>query len=187
MASLFDLPKRRSKVTVTRTDAVPEPIPVNGHAGSRICAVCIAAIAPYLCPACNTPFCSVKCYQTHGATCTEGFFRRKVCQSMGTNLPSSAEEEVSFISALREGRRAFPPSSLTAPEPEPTSVPGTDTPREAVVNNDITATKDEVGISTDRLYQLSSLADLSIGDLSDAERRAFEVRKTFCRFAVHHD
>lgn len=87
---------------------------------------------------------------------------------MGTNQPSSADEEASFISALREGRRTFPPSSGTTHEP--TSRPDTE-----VGVNDDDATRNEADVSSDRLYELSTLADLSIGDLTNAERRAFEV------------
>lgn len=39
-------------------------------------------VANYKCPKCSIPYCSVACYQRHGATCTESFYRARVTQEM---------------------------------------------------------------------------------------------------------
>ncbi|KAI2504700.1 Zinc finger HIT domain-containing protein [Fragilaria crotonensis] len=38
--------------------------------------------ANYKCPKCSIPYCSVACYQRHGASCTESFYRSRVTQEM---------------------------------------------------------------------------------------------------------
>ncbi|XXQ32964.1 HIT-type domain-containing protein [Plasmodiophora brassicae] len=58
----------------------------------RVCCVCCGTEPPYVCPRCDQPYCSVKCYKAHGTTCTESFFKEQVVQEMSISKPRHTVE-----------------------------------------------------------------------------------------------
>lgn len=45
-----------------------------------VCGVCRENDSQYTCPRCNCRYCSLGCFQKHGARCTESFYKEQVCQ-----------------------------------------------------------------------------------------------------------
>ena len=89
MATLFDIRKRRGGRVQVKVRDAPLGAAVGQAAGDRLCAVCTARVASYLCPQCQIAYCGASCYQAHGERCTEAFHRRLVCREM--NLGASEE------------------------------------------------------------------------------------------------
>ena len=48
------------------------------HRRAQVCRVCAREYAKYTCPKCAAPYCSLGCYQRHGAGCTERFYEAEV-------------------------------------------------------------------------------------------------------------
>lgn len=76
----------------------------------RVCRVCTNREARYTCPRCNTPYCSVDCYRSHGENCTEQFFESHVRSEM--QLASNArgdddKKQQKSIQELLERVREF--------------------------------------------------------------------------------
>ena len=102
LATILTLPKRRTtKTTVVKRDVV-SGVPsasADDSAVRRVCVVCREKVAPYLCPQCNIPYCSVGCYRTHGEGCTEDFYRRHVCRN---SMPADGDGDGDgFVEGLR--------------------------------------------------------------------------------------
>ena len=57
-------------------------------------AVIAAVDAKYKCPKCWIPYCSVACYQRHGPTCTESFYRTRVLQEMNVGRHTNHDTDV---------------------------------------------------------------------------------------------
>lgn len=162
MADLFTVPKRRSRVSVTLTDAKPETTSSFGSDTRRICVVCRASLSSYLCPKCSIPFCGVDCYKKHGIKCTESFYQRQVCKV----LDSEDRLEAPFISTLRS--RVTQPSGINVPVEQ-----SSDIDEETDAKNMGESGSCLVGISSERLEYLSSLPDIDSAHLTEDERKHF--------------
>ena len=64
------------------------------------CAVCRAVQAAYTCPRCSARYCSARCFQGHGASCTELFYRAQVAAAAGEALPHARVQRLSALGGL---------------------------------------------------------------------------------------
>ncbi|KUF90082.1 Zinc finger HIT domain-containing protein 2 [Phytophthora nicotianae] len=95
---------------VSASPVLSEGPVVNNASMARVCRVCTTQEARYTCPRCNTPYCSVDCYRSHGEGCTEQFFESHVRSEM--TLASNAkgnddEKQQRSIQELLERVREF--------------------------------------------------------------------------------
>ncbi|ETO65557.1 hypothetical protein F444_17160, partial [Phytophthora nicotianae P1976] len=95
---------------VSASPVLSEKPVVNNASMARVCRVCTTQEARYTCPRCNTPYCSVDCYRSHGEGCTEQFFESHVRSEM--TLASNAkgnddEKQQRSIQELLERVREF--------------------------------------------------------------------------------
>jgi HIT zinc finger len=78
---LTRLPLRKFEHVRVSTQDAP-PVPWSGTSSSTSCAVCHDHVGRYTCPRCETPYCSIPCYQAHStgdaSSCTEGFYQERV-------------------------------------------------------------------------------------------------------------
>jgi len=162
MANLLNVPKRRSRVSVTLTDAKPEGISGLGSDTRRICIVCRASLSTYLCPRCSIPFCGVDCYKKHGIKCTESFYQRQVCKV----LDSEDRLEAPFISTIRS--RVTPSSGIEVPVDQ-----SNEADFESDVEIEIEKATSLASMSSERLEYLSSLPDIDSAHLTEDERKLF--------------
>ena len=63
---------------------------------SRVCSVCAREFAKYTCPRCAVQSCSLACYRTHGAACTDAF-QRDQAQSAARAECAPAKDEMEDI------------------------------------------------------------------------------------------
>eukprot|EP01066_Platyproteum_vivax_P010312 Platyproteum_vivax@DN4602_c0_g1_i3.p1 len=67
-----------------------------------LCDVCREVAFQYVCPRCDAPYCSVKCYKNHNNKCTEAFYEANVKEQLATLQPckESVKEFKDTLQAL---------------------------------------------------------------------------------------
>ncbi|KAG3198134.1 hypothetical protein PC128_g6256 [Phytophthora cactorum] len=68
----------------------------------RVCRVCTMQEARYTCPRCNTPYCSVDCYRSHGESCTEQFFESHVRSEMQFSSNARGDDDKKQQKSIQE-------------------------------------------------------------------------------------
>uniref|UniRef100_A0A5B6YGC6 Putative zinc finger HIT domain-containing protein 2 isoform X1 n=1 Tax=Davidia involucrata TaxID=16924 RepID=A0A5B6YGC6_DAVIN len=58
-----------------------------------ICRVCQKQFSQYTCPRCNTRYCSLQCYKSHGLRCTESFMRENVVEELRQLQPDDETKQ----------------------------------------------------------------------------------------------
>lgn len=75
---------------------------VSNASLARVCRVCTNREARYTCPRCNTPYCSVDCYRSHGEGCTEQFFESHVRSEMQLASNARGDDEKKQQKSIQE-------------------------------------------------------------------------------------
>jgi hypothetical protein len=85
----------------------------NSH--RRVCHVCQRQAALYTCPRCEAPYCSTACYQSHGESCTEAFFRDQVVEELqGSRVGDESKQHVASLLAQDSAARVADAEMLDA-------------------------------------------------------------------------
>ena len=120
---LIPLLEARPRARVTTYDSKPtvawfqpedvtaaDPAPTNdtqgdqttGNADTSLCAVCQINQYRYMCPNCHGPYCSVACYQQHGANCTERFYHTRVEQVLQREVQERRDETRAILKRVSQ-------------------------------------------------------------------------------------
>ncbi|KAE8901457.1 hypothetical protein PF005_g10094 [Phytophthora fragariae] len=88
--------------TITAPTLLGEGPSVSNASLVRVCRVCTNREARYTCPRCNTPYCSVDCYRSHGEGCTEQFFEGHVRGEMQLASAARGDDEKKQQKSIQE-------------------------------------------------------------------------------------
>ncbi|KAG6578083.1 putative Zn-finger protein [Phytophthora cinnamomi] len=91
-----------SASTVPASPLLGEGLSVTNASLARVCRVCTNHEARYTCPRCNTPYCSVDCYRSHGEGCTEQFFESHVRSEMQLTSAARGDDEKNQQKSIQE-------------------------------------------------------------------------------------
>lgn len=75
----------------------------NANATKIPCVVCHDHVARYTCPRCETPYCSIACYQAHNdnnagdSSCTEGFYQERVQSVVQLEQKAKAKDTLDIL------------------------------------------------------------------------------------------
>jgi HIT zinc finger len=58
---------------------------------SYLCCTCSKKQAKYICPRCQIPYCSIKCYKSHNSNCSEEFYREQVLIHLNSKKTEKSE------------------------------------------------------------------------------------------------
>jgi hypothetical protein len=64
-----------------------------------------AVAAPYRCPKCAMPYCSVECYKYHKTDCTESFFHGRVAQVLQLEVKERKNDMQRILQRFHDGQR----------------------------------------------------------------------------------
>ena len=107
-------------VTVTKRALEPTAVEVTAGAlptRKKTCLTCKQNVAPYTCPRCQAPYCSVACYKEHSEGCTEEFFKSLVLDEREFEMKEDGKKSVNEL-LIREKERREDDDDYSADEVE---------------------------------------------------------------------